>query len=80
MLIVNKDTDRTEQYSSFIVIMYEYLMCELVRVENGPNYKMRIYLDDKLVFSKILPLSEALKIVDSTYYEIQKSKEEKECI
>lgn len=57
MLIVNKDTDRTGQYSPFIVIMYEYLMCELVRVENGPNYKMRIYLDDKLVFRKFFLLA-----------------------
>ena len=41
-----------------------------------PNYKMRIYLDEKLVFSKIVHLTEGLKIVDSTYYEIQKIKEE----
>lgn len=70
MLIVNKDTDRTEQYSPFIVIIYERLYCELIRVENGPNYKMRIYLDNKLNFSKILHLSEALKIVETIYYEI----------
>lgn len=67
MKMVNRNSDNTEQYSPFIVIMYEYLLCEMIRVRNGPNYKMRIYLDEKLVFSKI---------VDSTYYEIQKIKEE----
>ena len=67
MKMVNRNSDNTEQYSPFILIMYEYLLCEMIRVRNGPNYKMRIYLDEKLVFSKI---------VDSTYYEIQKIKEE----
>ena len=71
MKMVNRNSDNTEQYSPFIVIMYEYLLCEMIRVRNGPNYKMRIYLDEKLVH-----LTEGLKIVDSTYYEIQKIKEE----
>ena len=74
--MVNRNSDNTEQYRPFIVIMYEYLLCEMTRVRNGPNYKMRIYLDEKLVFSKIVHLTEGLKIVDSTYYEIQKIKEE----
>lgn len=76
MKMVNRNSDNTEQYSPFIVIMYEYLLCEMIRVRNGPNYKTRIYLDEKLVFSKIVHLTEGLKIVDSTYYEIQKIKEE----
>lgn len=76
MKMVNRNSDNTEQYSPFIVITYEYLLCEMIRVRNGPNYKMRIYLDEKLVFSKIVHLTEGLKIVDSTYYEIQKIKEE----
>jgi hypothetical protein len=76
MKMINRNSDRAEQYSPFIVIMYEYLVCNLIRVKNGPNYKMRIYLDEKLVFSKIVDLTEGLKIVDSTYYEIQKIKEE----
>ena len=76
MKMVNRNSDNTEQYSPFIVIMYEYLICEMIRVRTGPNYKMRIYLDEKLVFSKIVHLTEGLKIVDSTYYEIQKIKEE----
>ena len=79
MKMINRNSDRAGQYSPFIVIMYEYLLCNLIRVKNGPNYKMRIYLDEKLVFSKIVHLTETLKIVDSTYYEIQKMKEENEC-
>lgn len=76
--MINRNSDNIEQYRPFIVIMYEYLLCEMIRVRNGPNYKMRIYLDEKLVFffSKIVHLTEGLKIVDSTYYEIQKMKEE----
>lgn len=76
MKMINRNSDNTEQYRPFIVIMYEYLLCEMIRVRNDPNYKMRIYLDEKLVFSKIVHLTEGLKIVDSTYYEIQKIKEE----
>lgn len=76
MKMINRNSDNTEQYRPFIVIMYEYLLCEMIRVRNSPNYKMRIYLDEKLVFSKIVHLTEGLKIVDSTYYEIQKIKEE----
>lgn len=76
MKMINRNSDNTEQYRPFIVIMYEYLLCGMIRVRNGPNYKMRIYLDEKLVFSKIVHLTEGLKIVDSTYYEIQKIKEE----
>lgn len=76
MKMINRNSDNTEQYRPFIVIMYEYLLCEMTRVRNDPNYKMRIYLDEKLVFSKIVHLTEGLKIVDSTYYEIQKIKEE----
>ena len=64
MKMVNRNSDNTEQYSPFIVIMYEYLLCEMIRVRNGPNYKMRIYLDEKLVFSKIVHLTEGLKIVE----------------
>lgn len=71
MKMINRNSDNTEQYSPFIVIMYEYLTCEMIRVRNGPNYKMR-----NLFFSKIVHLTEGLKIVDSTYYEIQKIKEE----
>lgn len=70
MIILNIRSDNPEEYSAFIVITYERLYCELIRVENGPNYKMRLYLDNKLNFSKILHLSEALKIVETTYYEI----------
>lgn len=70
MTILNIRSDNPEEYSAFIVITYERLYCELIRVENGPNYKMRIYLDNKLNFSKILHLSEALKIVETIYYEI----------
>lgn len=76
MKMVNRNSDNTEQYRPFIVIMYEYLLCEMIRVRNDPNYKMRIYLDEKLVFSKIVHFTEGLKIVDSAYYEIQKFKEE----
>lgn len=50
MKMVNRNSDNTEQYSPFIVIMYEYLLCEMIRVRNGPNYKMRIYLDEKTCF------------------------------
>lgn len=67
MTILNIRSDNPEEYSAFIVITYERLYCELIRVENGPNYKMRIYLDNKLNFSKILHLSEALKIVETIY-------------
>lgn len=70
MTILNIRSDNPEEYSAFNVITYERLYCELIRVENGPNYKMRIYLDNKLNFSKILHLSEALKIVETIYYEI----------
>lgn len=76
MKMINRNSHNTEQYSPFIVIMYDYLQYEMIRVRNGPNYKMRIYLDEKLVFSKIVYLTEGLKIVDSTHYEIQKIKEE----
>lgn len=48
--MINRNSDNIEQYRPFIVIMYEYLLCEMIRVRNGPNYKMRIYLDEKLVF------------------------------
>lgn len=41
MKMLNRNSDNTEQYSPFIVIMYEYLLCGMIRVRNGPNYKMR---------------------------------------